>query len=79
MRFGLGACITDNGPAIPIVYDTGNVDYNKNLYGPNSRRMSNSLEPVFSFFFLKKVATSVDSQEICALFSDGVHFTRHLC
>uniref|UniRef100_A0A8C2DZR9 Fibrinogen C-terminal domain-containing protein n=1 Tax=Cyprinus carpio TaxID=7962 RepID=A0A8C2DZR9_CYPCA len=32
VRFGLGTCLTDNGPAIPIVYDTGNVDYNKNLY-----------------------------------------------
>ncbi|XP_059363035.1 intelectin-1-like [Carassius carassius] len=31
VRFGLDACLTDNGPAIPIVYDTGNVDYNKNL------------------------------------------------
>uniref|UniRef100_A0A8C1A1G4 Fibrinogen C-terminal domain-containing protein n=1 Tax=Cyprinus carpio carpio TaxID=630221 RepID=A0A8C1A1G4_CYPCA len=38
VRFGLGTCLTDNGPAIPIVYDTGNVDYNKNLYGPNSRQ-----------------------------------------
>ncbi|KAF4111172.1 hypothetical protein G5714_008203 [Onychostoma macrolepis] len=37
VRFGVGACITDNGPAIPIVYDTGNVDFNKNLYGPHSR------------------------------------------
>ncbi len=51
VRFGIGACITDNGPAIPIVYDTGNMDFNKNLYGPNSRSMAIPPEPVFFKYF----------------------------
>ncbi|XP_043099116.1 intelectin-like [Puntigrus tetrazona] len=37
VRFGMGTCIVDNGPAIPIVYDTGNAMSNKYLYGPHSR------------------------------------------
>ncbi|XP_039530995.1 intelectin-like isoform X1 [Pimephales promelas] len=37
VRFGIGTCITDNGPVIPIVYDYGNADNIRNLYGPNSR------------------------------------------
>ncbi|KAK7170457.1 hypothetical protein R3I94_000613 [Phoxinus phoxinus] len=37
VRFGVGTCNIDNGPAIPIVYDTGSEDSTKLLYGPRSR------------------------------------------
>uniref|UniRef100_A0A8C2IPN3 Zgc:153219 n=1 Tax=Cyprinus carpio TaxID=7962 RepID=A0A8C2IPN3_CYPCA len=37
VRFGIGTCNIDNGPAIPIVYDTGNTITTVNLYGPNPR------------------------------------------
>ncbi|XP_067277159.1 intelectin-like [Pseudorasbora parva] len=37
VRFGIGSCLTDNGPSIPIVYDIGNAEYNTHLYGPHSR------------------------------------------
>ncbi|XP_048014279.1 intelectin-like [Megalobrama amblycephala] len=47
VSFGIGTCKIDNGPAIPIVYDTGNVDSTKKLYGPNSRAI---FEPGFITF-----------------------------
>ncbi|KAI4876777.1 hypothetical protein NFI96_008146, partial [Prochilodus magdalenae] len=37
VRFGIGACRIDNGPAVPVLYDTGNEASTRNLYGPNSR------------------------------------------
>ncbi|KAL2094247.1 hypothetical protein ACEWY4_008966 [Coilia grayii] len=37
VSYNAGACPTNNGPAIPIVYDMGDADTTKNLYGPNSR------------------------------------------
>ncbi|KTG34658.1 hypothetical protein cypCar_00017667 [Cyprinus carpio] len=46
VRFGIGTCNIDNGPAIPIVYDTGNTITTVNLYGPNPRGIA-ILEPIF--------------------------------
>ncbi|RXN34161.1 intelectin-like protein [Labeo rohita] len=46
VRSGFGTCITDNGPAIPIVYDTGDVESTKNLYGPHSRGIAIFLENI---------------------------------
>ncbi|XP_031443258.1 intelectin-like [Clupea harengus] len=37
VRYNAGACRTDNGPSIPVVYDYGNADTTSNFYGPNSR------------------------------------------
>lgn len=39
MRFGIGACQTDNGPVSPVVYDTGDAAHIRNLYGPQARGM----------------------------------------
>lgn len=33
MRFGAGKCTDDNGPSVPVVYDTGDKNSTKNLYG----------------------------------------------
>ncbi len=51
MRFGIGTCNIDNGPAIPIVYDTGNMITTKNLYGPNPRGTAIHIELIFSNIF----------------------------
>ncbi|XP_043915594.1 intelectin-1a-like [Protopterus annectens] len=32
-----GSCLTNNGPAIPVVYDLGNADSTAKLYSPNGR------------------------------------------
>ncbi|XP_067256857.1 intelectin-like [Chanodichthys erythropterus] len=47
VKYGIGSCKIDNGPAISVVYDIGNADYNKNLYGPNIRTQ---FEPGFITF-----------------------------
>uniref|UniRef100_A0A673JZ98 Intelectin-like n=1 Tax=Sinocyclocheilus rhinocerous TaxID=307959 RepID=A0A673JZ98_9TELE len=61
VRFGIGTCITDNGPAIPIMYDTGNAISTNYLYGPNSRGI---FEPGFitcRVFNTEKAAMSLCS------------------
>ncbi|KAG1932420.1 intelectin-like [Pimephales promelas] len=37
VKFGIGACLADHGPVVPIVYDNGNADNNRDLYGPDAR------------------------------------------
>ncbi|XP_034044685.1 intelectin-like [Thalassophryne amazonica] len=46
VRYNVGSC-SDRGPAIPIVYDHGNKDSTRNLYGPNARK---EFEPGFITF-----------------------------
>ncbi|XP_021421369.2 intelectin-like [Oncorhynchus mykiss] len=46
VRYNAGAC-GNTGPAIPIVYDFGNIETTRNFYGPNSR---NQFEPGFITF-----------------------------
>ncbi|XP_066454886.1 intelectin-1-like [Eleutherodactylus coqui] len=33
--YNAGACLTDNGPAIPVVYDVGSAEKTKSYYSPN--------------------------------------------
>ncbi|XP_059378570.1 intelectin-like [Carassius carassius] len=47
VRFGIGTCNVDNGPVIPIVYDTGNAISTKYLYG---RYLRGLFEPGFITF-----------------------------
>ncbi|RXN04117.1 intelectin-like protein [Labeo rohita] len=81
MRFGAGACLTDNGPAIPIVYDTGNLDFNTNLYGPYSRTMFTPGFIAFRVFNTERAAlalcsgvkpTGCDPEHFCI--GGGGHF-----
>ncbi|XP_076129892.1 intelectin-like [Alosa pseudoharengus] len=37
VRYNIGACGTNNGPSIPVVYDYGNAATTRNFYGPNAR------------------------------------------
>ncbi|XP_043099472.1 intelectin-like [Puntigrus tetrazona] len=74
VRFGIGACITDNGPSIPIVYDTGNVDYNRNLYGPYSRTIFTPGFISFRVFNTERAALALCS----GVKPTGCH-TEHFC
>ncbi|XP_056317613.1 intelectin-like [Danio aesculapii] len=47
VRFGIGSCNIDNGPSVPIMYDTGNDESTKKLYGPSARTQ---FEPGFITF-----------------------------
>ncbi|XP_043915210.1 intelectin-1a-like [Protopterus annectens] len=37
VKYNGGSCLTNNGPAVPIIYDTGNAATTANLYSPNGR------------------------------------------
>uniref|UniRef100_A0A670JWX0 Fibrinogen C-terminal domain-containing protein n=1 Tax=Podarcis muralis TaxID=64176 RepID=A0A670JWX0_PODMU len=37
VKFGLGSCPANNGPIVPVVYDTGNAQQTAFYYSPNSR------------------------------------------
>ncbi|XP_044305142.1 intelectin-1 [Varanus komodoensis] len=47
VKFGGGSCPTDNGPAVPVVYDAGNAEQTSSLYSPNAR---SGIEPGFIQF-----------------------------
>lgn len=40
VRYNIGSC-SNRGPAIPIVYDHGDRESTRMLYGPNPRSKSN--------------------------------------
>ncbi|XP_073715083.1 intelectin isoform X2 [Misgurnus anguillicaudatus] len=61
VRFGIGECLKDNGPSIPVVYDTGDVEYTKTLYGPLSRGEFQSGFITFRVFNNEKAAMAVCS------------------
>ncbi|XDV46526.1 hypothetical protein PO909_014411 [Leuciscus waleckii] len=74
VRFGIGTCITDNGPVIPIVYDNGNADYNKNLYGPSAR--TNFLPGFISF---RVFNTERAAMALCSGVKPTGCNTEHFC
>ncbi|KAG5284249.1 hypothetical protein AALO_G00024580 [Alosa alosa] len=37
VRYNVGACRTDTGPSIPVVYDYGNAETTTELYGPDAK------------------------------------------
>ncbi|KAI5103475.1 intelectin 3 precursor, partial [Silurus meridionalis] len=47
VRSGEGECTNDNGPSVPVVYDTGDKDSTTKLYGPTLR---DHFEPGFVTF-----------------------------
>lgn len=74
MRFGIGTCNVDNGPAIPIVYDTGDVVSTKYLYGPNPRGIFEPGFITFRVFNTEKAAMAICS----GIKPTGCH-TEHFC
>ncbi|XP_026123232.1 intelectin-like [Carassius auratus] len=61
VRFGIGTCNVDDGPVIPIVYDTGNAISTKYLYGPNSRGLFEPGFITFRVFNYEKAAMAICS------------------
>ncbi|XP_063789491.1 intelectin-1-like [Pseudophryne corroboree] len=37
VKYNIGKCPTDNGPAVPVVYDQGNAEKTTKLFGPNGK------------------------------------------
>ncbi|XP_065434877.1 intelectin-like protein [Chrysemys picta bellii] len=37
VKYGTGVCKTDNGPAVPVIYDYGDAQQTANYYSPNGR------------------------------------------
>ncbi|CAH2327588.1 Hypothetical predicted protein [Pelobates cultripes] len=37
VRYNAGSCLTNNGPAVPVVYDFGNAEKTNNYYSPNGK------------------------------------------
>ncbi|XP_073692717.1 intelectin-like [Garra rufa] len=74
VRFGIGTCLTDNGPAIPIVYDTGDAISTKNLYGPYSRGRFEPGFITFRVFNYEKAAMA-----ICSGVKPKACHTEHFC
>ncbi|XP_061461732.1 intelectin-1-like isoform X2 [Rhineura floridana] len=37
VKYGIGRCQTNNGPAVPVVYDAGNAQNTSGYYSPNGR------------------------------------------
>ncbi|XP_042583654.1 intelectin-like [Cyprinus carpio] len=74
VRFGIGTCNIDNGPAIPIVYDTGNTITTVNLYGPNPREIFQPGFITFRVFNTEKAAMALCS----GVKPTGCH-TEHFC
>ncbi|XP_065436613.1 intelectin-1-like [Chrysemys picta bellii] len=40
VKYGTGVCKTDNGPAVPIIYDYGDAQQTANYYSPNGQSKS---------------------------------------
>ncbi|XP_053330627.1 intelectin-1-like [Spea bombifrons] len=37
VKYNTGSCLTNNGPAVPVVYDVGNAEKTANYYSPNGK------------------------------------------
>ncbi|KAI2662626.1 Intelectin [Labeo rohita] len=74
VRFGIGTCSINNGPAIPIVYDTGDAISTKNLYGPDVREI---FEPGFITF--RVFNTEKAAMALCSGVKPKTCHTEHFC
>ncbi|CAI5680318.1 unnamed protein product [Oreochromis niloticus] len=74
VRYNVGSC-GDRGPAIPIVYDHGDKESTRMLYGPNSR---NEFEPGFITF--RAINRERAAMAICSGVKPTVGYnTEHYC
>ncbi|KAM3913211.1 intelectin-1-like [Leptodactylus fuscus] len=58
--YNAGACLTNNGPAIPVVYDYGSAERTKSYYSPNGQR-----EFVPGFVQFRVINTERSSLALC--------------
>ncbi|KAG9329305.1 hypothetical protein JZ751_005787 [Albula glossodonta] len=77
VRYKAGVCNTNTGPAVPIVYDFGNEESTKLLYGPNPRGKcadSSSVTLMVGVFNTEQAAMAICS----GVKPTGCH-TEHFC
>ncbi|XP_061118052.1 intelectin-like [Conger conger] len=74
VRFNVGVCNTNKGPAVPIVYDFGNAVNTANLYGPYSR---NEFTPGFITF--RVINNEKAPSALCSGVSPTGCNTEHYC
>ncbi|XP_054636399.1 intelectin-like [Dunckerocampus dactyliophorus] len=73
VKYNVGSC-SDRGPAISIVYDSGDRESTRNLYGPNSRR---EFEPGFITF--RAINYERSAMAICSGVKTTGCNTEHYC
>ncbi|NP_001079040.1 35 kDa serum lectin precursor [Xenopus laevis] len=59
LKFGIGTCPKDHGPAVPIVYDLGNPDLTTKYYSPSGRREFTAGFVHFRVFNAEKAALAL--------------------
>ncbi|KAG1926732.1 intelectin-like [Pimephales promelas] len=74
VKFGIGTCLADHGPVVPIVYDYGNADYNRNFYGPHSRTHFQAGFISFRVFNFERAAMA-----LCSGTKPTACNTEHFC
>uniref|UniRef100_UPI00398EA4F9 intelectin-1a-like n=1 Tax=Pristiophorus japonicus TaxID=55135 RepID=UPI00398EA4F9 len=74
VKFGIGSCITNNGPSVPIQYDHGSDSTVKKLYAPNSQSQFTPGYVQFRVFNNEKAANALCSGTKAI----GCH-TEHQC
>uniref|UniRef100_A0A3B3YEP7 Fibrinogen C-terminal domain-containing protein n=1 Tax=Poecilia mexicana TaxID=48701 RepID=A0A3B3YEP7_9TELE len=73
VRYNIGSC-SNRGPAIPIVYDHGNRESTRNLYGPKSR---NEFDPGFITF--RAINNELGAMAICSGVKPRGCNSEHYC
>ncbi|XP_030640576.1 intelectin isoform X1 [Chanos chanos] len=61
VRFGAGSCPANHGPAVPVVYDAGDRESMKKLYGPHLQERSESGFISFRVFNNERAAMAICS------------------
>ncbi|XP_062406203.1 intelectin-like [Sardina pilchardus] len=74
VRYNGGFCPGDNGPSIPVVYDYGNADTTRNLYGPVSRTLFIPGYITFRVFNFERAAMA-----LCSGVKPTACHTEHFC
>ncbi|XP_056389625.1 intelectin-1-like [Hyla sarda] len=75
VKYNTGNCPTDNGPAVPVVYDHGNAEKTVSLYGPNVKGVVTGGFIQFRVFNAEKAAIA-----LCAgIKVNGLCHSEHAC
>ncbi|XP_032418824.1 intelectin-like [Xiphophorus hellerii] len=73
VRYNVGSC-SNRGPAIPIVYDHGNMESTRNLYGPSTRK---EFDPGFITF--RAINNELGAMAICSGVKPRGCNSEHYC
>ncbi|KAM9435626.1 intelectin-like [Clarias gariepinus] len=61
VKYNIGSCPKDHGPSVPVVYDTGNANFNHYLYGPSVRKITEPGYITFRAINTERAATAICS------------------